>query len=90
MPKYQQIYVLPYGNIYPQAFCQPIAFPCGSNGKESTCNAGHSGSTPELGRPSVEGTGNPLQYSCLENLLDSGAWQAMVNGVAKSWTRLSN
>ena len=50
MPKYQQIYVLPYGNIYPQAFCQPIAFPCGSNGKESTCNAGHSGSTPELGR----------------------------------------
>ena len=37
-----------------------------------------------------EGNGNPLQYSCLENPLDGGAWQATVHGVAKSWTRLSD
>ena len=37
-----------------------------------------------------EGNGNPLQYSCLENPMDGGAWQASVHGVAKSWTQLSN
>ena len=37
-----------------------------------------------------EGTGNPLQYSCLENPMDGGAWQATINGVAKSWTQLSD
>ena len=37
-----------------------------------------------------EGNGNPLQYSCLENPMDGGAWWAMVHGVAKSWTRMSN
>ena len=37
-----------------------------------------------------EGNGNSLQYSCLENPMDGGAWQAAVHGVAKSWTRLSN
>ena len=36
-----------------------------------------------------EGNGNPLQYSCLENPMDRGAWQAMIHGVTKSWTRLS-
>ena len=42
------------------------------------------GSIPESGRSPEVGSGNPLQYSCLENLIDRGAWQAMVHGVAKS------
>ena len=45
--------------------------------------------TPGSGRSSGEGNGNPLQYSCLENPMDGGAWQATVHGVAKSQTRLS-
>ena len=48
------------------------------------------GSIPGLGRSPGEGNGNPLQYSCLENFMDRGAWQATVHGVAKSWTRLRN
>ena len=47
-------------------------------------------SIPELGRSSGEGNGNPLQYSCLENPVDGGAWWAIVHGVAKSWTGLSD
>ena len=45
---------------------------------------------PGLGRSSGEGNGNPLQYSCLENSMDRGAWPATVCGVEKSWTRVSN
>ena len=45
------------------------------------------GSIPEWGRSPGGGHGNPLQYSCLENLMDRGAWWATVHGVAKSWTR---
>ena len=54
-------------------------------GKESACNAGDagdSGSIPGLGRASGGGRGNPLQYSCLENSVDRGAWRATVHGVA--------
>ena len=58
-------------------------FPGGSDSKESTCNAGNVGSIPGLGRPPGEGNGNPLQYSCLENPLDRGAWWATVHGVAR-------
>ena len=47
-------------------------------------------SIPGLGRPSGEGNGNPLQYSCLENSMDRGAWQTKIHGVAKSWTWLNN
>ena len=47
-------------------------------------------SIPGLGRSPGEGNGNPLQYSCLENPMDGGTWQATVHGVAKSWTRLSD
>ena len=65
-------------------------FPGGSDGKESACNAGDVGSVPGLGRSPGEGDGNPLQYSCLENSMDTGAWQATVHGVAKSGTRLSD
>ena len=48
-------------------------FPGGSGGKESTCNAGDQGSIPESGRSPGEGSGNPLQYSCLENSMGRGA-----------------
>ena len=56
-----------------------------SVGKESACSAGDLGSIPQLGRSPGEGNGNPLQYPCLENLMDRGAWWAAVHGVAKSW-----
>ena len=57
--------------------------PGGSAGKESTGNAGALGLIPGMGRPSGEGTGNPLHCSCLENPMDRGAWWATVHGVAK-------
>ena len=49
-------------------------FPDGSDGKESTCNAGDPGSIPGSGRSPEEGNGNPLQYSCLKSPMDRGAW----------------
>ena len=57
----------------------------GSDGKESACSAGYSGLIPGSGRSPEEGNGNPLLYSCLENPMDKGAWQATVHGVSKSW-----
>ena len=51
-------------------------------------NAGDPGSIPCLGRSPGGGHGNPLQYSCLENPMDRGAWWATVNGVSKSWIGL--
>ena len=51
--------------------------------KESACNAGGPGSIPGLGRSSAEGNGNPLQYSCLDNPMDGGVWQATVFGVTR-------
>ena len=65
-------------------------FPGGSDGKASARNAGDLGSIPGLGRAPGEGNGNPLQYSCLENPMDRGPWQATVHGVTKSRTQLSN
>ena len=61
-----------------------LGFPCGSAGKESTCNVGNLGLIPGLGRSPGEGKGYPLQYSGLENSMDY-----TVHGVTKSWTRLS-
>ena len=61
-------------------------FPGGSDGKASVCNAGDPGSIPGLGRSPGEGNGNPLQYSCLENPTDRGAWWTTVHGVAESRT----
>ena len=69
---------------------QEMDFPGGSEGKASAHNAGDPGSIPGSGRSPGEGNGNPLQYSCLENPMDGGAWQATVHGVAKSQTRLSD
>ena len=66
-----------------------MGFPGGSAGKESTCNAGDLGSVPGSGRSPGGGHGKPLQYSCLENPMDRGAWRAAVRGVSKSQTRLS-
>ena len=64
--------------------------PGGSDGKESAYNAEDPGSIPESGRSPGEGNGNSLQYSCLENSMDRGAWQATVHGIAKSQTGLSD
>ena len=62
----------------------------GSDCKASAYNAGDPGSIPGSGRSPGEGNGNPLQYSCLENPMDGGAWLATVHVVTKSPTRLSN
>ena len=59
------------------------------SGKESACTAKDPGLIPELGRSSGEGNGYPLQYSCLENPKDRGAWRATVHGVPKSQTEIS-
>ena len=64
-------------------------FPGGSDGKTSAYNVGNPGSIPGSGRSPGEGNGNPLQYSCLENPMDGGAWQATVHGsqrVGQDWT----
>ena len=66
------------------------SFPGGSDAKKSACNVRDPGSISGLGRSLGEGNGNPLQYSCLENPLDSGAWRVTVHGITKSWTWLSN
>ena len=65
-----------------------MGFPGGSDGKESACNVGYLGSIPGLGRSPGGGHGNPLQYSCLENPMHRGAWQAVVCSLAQSLTRL--
>ena len=67
-----------------------MGFPSGSDVKESACNAGDPGSIPESGRSPGEGYGIPLQYSCLDNLMDRGAWRSAVDGVSKSQTVLSD
>ena len=62
----------------------PVGFPGGSAGKESAYSAGGLGLIPGLGRPLAERNGYPLQYPCLENSMDRGAWLTTVHGVAKS------
>ena len=56
-------------------------FTGGSDGKESVCNAGDLGLIPESGRSPGEGNGNPVQYSCLENPMDGGAWPTTVHAL---------
>ena len=63
-----------------------MGFPGGPDSKESASKAGDSSSIPGSGRSPGEGNGKPLQYSCLENPMDRGAWQVTIHGVAKSWT----
>ena len=70
-----------------------VGLPQWLSGKESACSTrdpGDADSIPELERSPGGGNDNPLQYSCLENSMDSGAWQATVHGVTKSWTQLSD
>ena len=61
-----------------------MGFPGGSEDKESACSAGDWGLIPGLGRSPGEGNGNPHQYSCLENSMDTGACWVTVHGVAES------
>ena len=68
-----------------------MGLPFGTSGKEPTCQCRDirdEGSVPGLRRSPGGGHGNPLQYSCLENPMDRGAWRATVRGVAESQTRL--
>ena len=65
-------------------------FPWWLSGKESAYQADEVDSVPGLGRSPGGGNGNPIQYSCLRNLMDRGAWWATVHEVAKSQTRLSD
>ena len=67
-----------------------MGFSGGSDDKETACNAGDPGLISRSGRSPGEGHGNPLQYSCLKNPMDRGAWCAIVHGVTKSQTWLSN
>ena len=67
-----------------------LGFPGGSDGKESACNMGYPGSIPGLGRSPGEVNGNLFHYSCLENSMDRGVWQATVHGIAKSQTWLGD
>ena len=67
-----------------------VSFPCGSDCKESSCNAGDLGSIPRLGRSPGEGNSYPLHYSCLENPMDRRPWWATARGITKSWTWLSD
>ena len=77
-----------YVNITQEYTCK--GFPGGSDGKEPDCSSGDPGLIPGLGRSPGEGNGNPLQFSCLENPMGRGAWQARVHGGKKSWTWLSH
>ena len=65
-----------------------LSFPGSSDNEESACNVGDLGSITGLGRFPGGEYGNPLQYSCLENPMDRGAWRATVHGVTKSQTQL--
>ena len=67
-----------------------MSFLAASDGKESACNVEDPGSIPGSGRFPGEGNGYPVQYSCLENVMDRGAWQAITHVVTKSQTQLSD
>ena len=67
-----------------------MGFSAGSNSKRSTCDAGDPGSLPGLGRSPGEENDCPLQYFCLENSMDTGAWWTNVHVVAKSTAQVSN
>ena len=79
----------PTNEIYRQLYIDlgSLGFPGGTSGKESTCHCRRQrsvGSTPELGRSPGVGNSTPFQYSCLENSMGRGAWQATGHGAAKS------
>ena len=88
------IYLLPFGFLFHLGHRRALSrVPCATQYvlicyQFSACNTGDLSSIPGLGRSPGEGHGNSLQYSCLENPMDRGAWWAIVCGVAKSQTRL--
>ena len=67
-----------------------MGFPGGSDGKESTCNAGDPGLSPKLIRSPGEENGYPPLDSCLENSMDIGTWWASIHGITKSQTQVSD
>ena len=67
-----------------------LGFPSGTVVKNPPVNVGEVGSIPGSGRSLGEGNSNPLQYSCLGNSMDRGAWQAIVHGIVKGWTQPSD
>ena len=75
-------------NLGIESYC--VDFPGRPVVNNFPCNEGDTGSIPVLGRSPGEGNGNPFQYSCLENVMDRGAWWSAVHGVAKSRARLSD
>ena len=77
-------------NLYLLLFCAILGFPGGSVVKNPSANVGDVDSIPGLGRFPGGGNGNSFQYSCLENPIDRGGWQAMVHRVTKSQTRLND
>ena len=84
------IYSSVYVSVLVSWFIPSLRSFCRLSSKESTCNAGDTGSIPQSGGSPGEGNGNPLQYSCLENPMDGGAWWAAAHGVTTSQTRLSD
>ena len=83
LPHYFSCYIVIHGLFELQLF---LGFPGGSGGKETACYVGDPASIPGSGRSPGEGYGYPLQYSCLENPMDKGAWGATGHWVAKSKT----
>ena len=71
------------GKVSSEAFVTELGFSGGLDGKEIACSMGDPASIPGSGRFPEEGNGNPLQYSCLENPMDRGAWQATAHGVTR-------
>ena len=84
------VYTTNFVCMYTNMYACVNSFPGGSEVKNLLCDTGDSGSIPGSGRSLGEGNGNLVQYSCLENPMDRGAWRATVHGVAKSCTRLSD
>ena len=84
------IYPLPilFILLYSKDLTSPIGSTGGSDGKESACNTGDLGLIPGFGRSPGKGNGNPLQYFCLENPMDRGAWWTTFHRVTRSQTRL--
>ena len=74
-------------NIFPNKIC---GLSGSSGGKEFACNTGDHSPIPGSGKCPGKGNGYPLQYSCLENSMDRGDWQATVCGITNNWTQLSD
>ena len=83
------INMVPFHRIYDDIHYELHQFYGGSDSKEPACNAGDPGSIPRSGRSPEVGNGNLLQYSCLENSMDRGAWWTTVHEVTKSQTQLN-